>query len=257
MENLSPRQQSILNRIIETYIETAQPVGSRSLTEIYTEIYRASYSPATVRAEMGQLEEKGYLTHPHTSAGRIPTDRGYRYYVDHALKEEKLNEEELRKAARELSSVVKALSDFAELASQILSQLTQELSLVVVREDESENARLFVRGSNRILEKPEFQDVRKAQPVFRTLEEKSRVAEWLSRRNASELSITIGQENDQESFQDCTVISTHYRLRGRNFGTLAVLGPRRMPYGKTVSAVQAMGKIIKSILENSEESSGV
>ncbi|MBI4711029.1 MAG: hypothetical protein HY767_00985, partial [Candidatus Omnitrophica bacterium] len=84
METLSLRQNDILRGVIETHIETTQPVGSRSIAEKYA----ISFSPATIRHEMGALEEMGYLTHPHTSSGRLPTDHGYRYYLDHTSFEE-------------------------------------------------------------------------------------------------------------------------------------------------------------------------
>ena len=79
--DLTPRQRHILARVVEEYVATGQPVGSRYLVE------RAglSVSPSTVRNELATLEQQGLLTHPHTSAGRVPTERGYRYYVDRLL----------------------------------------------------------------------------------------------------------------------------------------------------------------------------
>lgn len=250
MSKLSTRQQSILNRIVETHIETAQPVGSRFITGLYTDLYRSSFSPATVRAEMGLLEEKGYLTHPHTSAGRLPTDSGYRYYVDHSLKQENPEDSVIRQAAKELSQAGR--EDFAEEASRILSQMSEELSLIAISES-SGKYRVFIQGTSRILEKPEFQDAYKVRPVFKGLEEKTVLAEWLLERSgASEVAVSIGGENTPQAFQECSVISSQCRVRG-NLGAVAVVGPRRMRYAKTIPMVAWMGRMMMNLLNERED----
>ncbi len=247
MLSLSPRQQSILNRVVETHIETAQPVGSRFLTDLYTGLYHDSYSPATVRAEMGLLEDRGYLTHPHPSAGRIPTDQGYRYYVDHGLKEEKPSEELVRRMNHELSGAAEEMETFAENVSRILSKLTGEVSLIIVSD------RLFFQGSSRMLEKPEFQDLNKVRPILQKLEEKVQLAAWFSNRAPQEgVTVTIGRENETDAFQCCSLISARYEINGKYSGTVAVLGPQRMCYSKSVPLVAQMGKIIQRVLENYE-----
>ena len=89
MDELTPRQQLILGLIVREYVAGAQPVGSRAV-----EGYGLGVSSATIRNEMASLEELGYLTHPHTSAGRVPTGKGYRYYVNRLMPAEDLNEGE-------------------------------------------------------------------------------------------------------------------------------------------------------------------
>src|SRR3990167_1151722 len=94
---MTPRQEKILHAIVEYYAHSAAPVGSLGLARKF------SYSPATIRSEMAELEHLGYITHPHTSAGRVPTDKGYRHYVDYlqqkAAKVEKKREEDRREKA--------------------------------------------------------------------------------------------------------------------------------------------------------------
>jgi len=104
METLSERQAIILQRLVDAHIQYAQPVGSRLLTERFD----MGYSPATVRHEMGYLEEMGYLTHPHTSSGRVPTDLGFRYYVDHSLFEEAVSLDQCRQWENEAMETVKS-----------------------------------------------------------------------------------------------------------------------------------------------------
>ena len=82
MDQLDERKEIILNAIIQNYLETGEPVGSRTISKSYLNL-----SSATIRNEMADLEELGYIVQPHTSAGRIPTDMGYRFYVDHLMAE--------------------------------------------------------------------------------------------------------------------------------------------------------------------------
>jgi heat-inducible transcriptional repressor len=251
MHPLSPRQQSILNRTVETHIETAQPVGSRSLTDLYTGLYRASYSPATVRAEMGQLESMGYLTHPHTSAGRIPTDLGYRYYVDHGLKEEAPSEDLMNRVYEELTPAASEATDtFAENASRLLSQMTDELSLVVISDSRRRSHRLFFQGSSRMLEKPEFQNLDRVRPILKTLEEKAGITAWLLDSAREDVSVRIGHENEPEAFRCCSVVAMRCGSGENPFGALAVFGPRRMNYSRTLPLVNRMTRIMKEILNN-------
>ena len=124
---LDRRKTSILGTIVYEYIATGEPVGSATLTQKYN----LGVSPATVRAEMASLEEEGYLDQPHTSAGRVPSDLGYRYYVDRLMLPEALTAEdadrihsELRRASRQLDSVV-------ENASHVLSSVTRNIAFAI------------------------------------------------------------------------------------------------------------------------------
>lgn len=127
MEDLSQRQKQILARVIECYIRTTLPVGSQTLVEQYD----LSLSPATLRYEMGNLEVRGYLTHPHTSAGRIPTDRGYRFYVRELVTEEPPSESLLELISREMRHQIENLESFIERSSRVLSAMAEETVLVI------------------------------------------------------------------------------------------------------------------------------
>lgn len=263
MQDLSPRQQSVLNRVVDTHIETAQPVGSRSLTALYTELYHGSYSSATVRHEMELLEDKGYLTHPHTSAGRIPTDRGYRYYVDYGLRQETLIESRMRSVTEALFEVRDELESLAEHTSSVLADLAEEVSLVLVPEAASRiprrgesSFRVFLQGSSHVLEKPEFQDVRKIRILFKAFEERTQWAEWLaSHTPEAGVSVIIGRENQPQAFWECSIVSTRLDLSGRRKAVLAVVGPRRMRYARLLPLVQRMGQIMASVSSSADSDS--
>lgn len=127
MENLTPRQKIILIRTVESYITTVLPVGSRALTERC----HLALSPASVRHEMGVLENRGYLSHPHTSAGRVPTDKGYQFYVREGVDEEPISDSFMKEISRELEGERENLENLLERASRILSTIAEEAVLVL------------------------------------------------------------------------------------------------------------------------------
>lgn len=122
----TPRQQMILGLVVREYVHTATPVGSRTLVEKYG----LGVSPATVRNEMARLEAMGYLTHPHTSAGRMPTDRGYRYFVERLLRESELPLAERRTIAHQFQQVRQDVEEWMPLAASVLARTTRSAALV-------------------------------------------------------------------------------------------------------------------------------
>lgn len=128
--DLSPRELQVLEAVIEEYVATAEPAGSQTLAKGYG----LGVSSATIRSTMSDLETKGYLFHPHTSAGRIPTDLAYRLYVDHLLhrrKVAKVSPGERSTLAAELPSQRTAVEELLRRAAQVLGVLTQELGVAV------------------------------------------------------------------------------------------------------------------------------
>ena len=123
---LTPRQQTILGLIVREYVETASPVGSRALVERYG----LSVSSATVRNELAQLEAADYLTHPHTSAGRVPTHKGYRYFVERLLGEVSLPLHERLTIVHQFHQARQNLDQWMPLAASILARTTRGAALV-------------------------------------------------------------------------------------------------------------------------------
>src|SRR3954467_5306091 len=126
-DQLSERELRVLEAVVQTYIETAEPAGSQTIARKFG----LGVSPATIRSTMSELEDKGYLFHPHTSAGRIPTDRAYRLYVDTLMREQSITRKE-RNALREgLSPQGTAVPEILRRAAEMLGVLTQELGVAV------------------------------------------------------------------------------------------------------------------------------
>ena len=255
MEALTERQQVILDRLIDAHIESAQPIGSRLITERY----QLNYSPATVRHEMGALEEVGYLTHPHTSSGRLPTDQGYRYYVDHCLQQESISGDLFEPLAGNLKEAGDGMEFLGERVPRVLSAISKEVGLVLVPQtvaedrDQASRNKLFLQGSTQLLRKPEFQDVEKVCHLFQAFEEKAMLVKWLLQNTPEEgVSVTIGQENTSEALKDCSVISTSYGAGEEHRGTISIIGPRRMRYSRMVMLVREMAYWVDGMIEKKE-----
>ena len=126
MPELTLRQQKILRLVVQTYISTAVPVGSKALLEVSD----LGVSSATIRNEMAVLEELGYLTHPHTSAGRVPTDKGYRYFVERLIGDVDLPQSEQNMIRHQFHQARLEMSQWMQLAAAILSRSARSAALV-------------------------------------------------------------------------------------------------------------------------------
>jgi heat-inducible transcriptional repressor len=148
---LTEREQQVLDAVIQTYVATAEPAGSRTVARRY----RLGVSPATVRNTMADLEDKGFLYHPHTSAGRIPTDRAYRYYVDTLMQPTELTAVEKKRLRRELVSPERGpLERLVRRATQAMGLLTGELGVAIAPSVEDvvlERLELLALSSEKVL----------------------------------------------------------------------------------------------------------
>ncbi len=127
LEDLTDREIRVLEAVIQVYIETAEPAGSQTVAQRFP----LGVSSATIRNTMSELEDKGFLYHPHTSAGRIPTDRAYRWYVDNVTRLAPPSSEDQRLIQAELSPSRSAVEEILRRAAQVLGVLTQELGVAV------------------------------------------------------------------------------------------------------------------------------
>jgi heat-inducible transcriptional repressor len=330
--------------VVYEYIATAEPVGSVTLTQKYN----LGVSSATIRNEMAELEAGGYLIQPHTSAGRIPSDSGYRTYVDRLMAPEPLDavdtraiRDQFREASRELDSVI-------DQATRVLSGLSKNLaiaiapsrdthafkhvqllwlsprtSLVVIvtsggvaaqdqitwpmdieadeltRLSNALNASLGGRvmedilpddiervcnelaaspevrhavhaafrtarhnephiaaaGAQNLLDQPEFHDLRTLRSILRIVEEQKvlydLIAEDLANPSKAP-SVHIGAELGADEMAECSVVTMPYRFGDRGVGLLAILGPRRMPYGRLMSLAAGTAESLGAHLDDVE-----
>ena len=128
LPELSERERRVLEAVIQRYVETAEPAGSRTISRRFG----LGVSPATIRNTMSDLEEKGYLYHPHTSAGRVPTDSAYRLYVDTLMRSSQVPQVEADRLSEDLAGQgASAIETILRRAAQSLSIVTQELGVAL------------------------------------------------------------------------------------------------------------------------------
>ena len=229
---LSDRRQKVLAALIEEYVARALPVGSRTLTERY----RFGVSPATIRNELSALEEEGYISQPHTSAGRIPTDFGYRTFVDDLIESGVAGD--LENADEELSRLrnsAKELDDLLERTSRALSQFTDCLSVVTP----PGYAHPSRTGILSLMRQPEFAYTETLLPIMQVLEDDTVLLHVLDTTvpSADGPKVKIGSENEAEQLAGISVVACRYGI-GPDGGIVAVIGPTRMNYTKALAAVR-------------------
>lgn len=338
--NLSERQKLILALVIRDYIETAQPVGSVSLVKRY----ELDFSSATVRNDMVALTEMGFLRQPHTSAGRVPTEEGYRYFVRQLMGHtdlpaptkrtiihqfyqagadvdrwmhlaasvlahqaqaaslvtaphperaifkhleligthgrqvlmvlvlsggdvsqqmlnlaEPVSQEQLSAVAQKINQNCAGLTEAGiERLKQPTDALEQDILKLVVNEMRRSTrvvaGELYRDGLTHVLAEPEFGEMELARRALRLLEERPLLEDLLTRTVlASEpggVQVLIGGEGTWEELRECSVVLARYGAPGLATGTLGVLGPMRMPYGRTISTVRFMAGLLSDLVED-------
>src|SRR3954466_12126149 len=123
---LTERREALLNLIVDEYVDTAVPVGSQYIVRKHA----MAVSPATVRIEMARLEEEGYINQPHTSAGRVPSDKGYRYYVESLMTEERLPWEEAQTIRHQFHQAERAMEQWFQLSAAVLAHSVGNFAVV-------------------------------------------------------------------------------------------------------------------------------
>ncbi len=244
---LSERKKMILNAIVSEYIETAEPVSSVTIVNKYN----AGCSSATVRNEMAGLEEMGYLDKPHTSAGRIPSGRGYRFYVD-SLFPYRTTDVVKAKLKRAFLSQLTETDDVIEKASDFISRFT---NYTVIAMDSYENAprRVYTGGVVNIFNHPEYKNLEKARRLINFIDSRDSIYKVLSDSDGEErMHILIGDENIYEDLKDCSMVISHYcDPRGRR-GGLGIIGPTRMQYARVVASLATVTDMIQKMIMEEE-----
>lgn len=233
------RKKQVLQAIIKHFIETAEPVGSQTILVSY----KFNVSPATIRNDMMSLEESGYIFQPHTSAGRIPTDKGYRRYVDEMLNLEEARPDAL-KALQKIREEYRAEKAREELydAVSLLARATNAVSFATT----PDNPRTFFLGMSNVLKEPEFaRDSLRASQVIEVLEHSDNFVNILKSLDITdEARVFIGEENVLSQFQSCSIIVTKYQTQGYT-GYLGVLGPKRMNYPFNMVMLREIKELLK------------
>ena len=337
MNELTDRQKFLLALVVHEYARTAAPVGSVYLVEHY----HLDMSSATVRNELAALTEQGYLRQPHTSAGRVPTDEGYRYFVGRLLPETDLPEAMRHTISHQFYQMRHDVDQWMRLAGSILAHQSRAASLVTaphpetlrfkhlelistrgrqvlmvlvlfggdvrqrlltlsepvtqeqlstsadrltralsdknveimlsqraqfsgldldmldwmiddIRQARSVAGDVYLDGLTNVLAEPEFSGSDEARRALRLLEEGPLLQDLLARTvlsaNASGVQVLIGGEGTFDELRQTSLILTRYGAPGLATGTLGVLGPMRLPYGRTISTMRFLSSLLSDLV---------
>jgi heat-inducible transcriptional repressor len=340
---LDKRKAFILATVVYEYIATAEPVGSNTLTQKYN----LGVSSATIRNEMAELEAEGYLVQPHTSAGRVPSDLGYRLYVDQLMRPEPLGTADQKQISDEFRAASRELQGVIDQTTRLLSNLSKSLAVAIapardtqlfrhlqliwlaprtgvaiivtslgaasqdvfefgpdvqaddltrlsnlinsrlggrqlaeIRSDEiaaaiaelrlsdelrravehalqsarhSEDPNILFAGAQNLLDQPEFHDLRKLRAILRIVEEQKVLYDICAdAMNTDVASVKIGHELALEEIAECSLVTVPYRHGERAVGVLAILGPRRMPYGRLLALATGTADSLERHLQDVE-----
>lgn len=343
MTKLTERQKFILTLVVHEHIRSAVPIGSEHLVKRY----QLDISSATVRNEMSALTELGYLRQPHTSAGRVPTEEGYRYFVSRLVQDSELPDTTRRMISHQFYQTRNDVEEWMRLAASILARQSRVASLVTA--PHPENARLkhlelistrgrqvlmvtvtiggeihqrivtvnepvtqellsttahhmtnlfegksaaeiqalrpqlqgldaeiinwlveemnkadtlgageiYLDGLTNVLAEPEFSGSDEARRALRLLEERPLLYDLLSRTKANSgvdgVQVLIGGEGTWDEFRQWSMVLARYGQPGLATGTLGVIGPMRMPYGRAISTVRFLSGILSDMVTESLE----
>jgi heat-inducible transcriptional repressor len=232
---MTERQKQILSAIIEQYAEVAVPVGSSLLAKAF------DVSSATVRAEMVELERLGFIKQPHTSAGRIPTDSGYRFYVNNLAGSDATSPE--RRAERALTARVQQggmPERTIRNAVDTLVELTHNLALATI------GNQLYMSGLSNLFGQPEFIGGAQVQQVARLLDN---LEPWLREAAPNEpLSVYIGAENPIGRSAGVSLVISRFRSPFSDHSYIGTLGPTRQSYRDVMSLVAHTGRTLEEVL---------
>lgn len=234
---MTERQAKILATIIEQYAEVASPVGSVTLAKLF------GVSSATIRAEMAQLEEHGFIAQPHTSAGRVPTDKGYRYYVNQL--NDLRDDDPLRLADRSAHAIEARVATHGNRtdsairsAVDSLVEITHNLGLATI------GGQLYMSGMGNLFSQPEFSA--RPQNVAQLLDN---LEPWLREAAPNEpLNVFIGTENPIGRNSQASLIISRFRSPYSDRSYIGVLGPTRQDYAKVMRLVRHTGAMLEEVL---------
>ena len=240
---ISPRQEKLLNIIIDYYIKTAEPVSSKYLVECGL----FDLSSATLRGEMHELEEMGYLDHPYTSGGRVPTDTAYRFYVDNILDGDEffINSSWQKKVDATLAGINSDPRDINRTVAQLLSELSENVVIAGVAEDDD----FYKTGLASLFELPEFREINRVFNLTSFFEEFDKMFSQIEKEffnvnltqssgDFNNINIFIGEENPRPTIRDETVMTARFNLPSNCVGSLVLIGPTRMDYKKNIGLVR-------------------
>lgn len=239
---ISDRKRELLKVIIDEYIKTAEPVGSETIVGKHN----FGVSPATVRNEMAALIEGGFLKQPHTSAGRIPTPLGMKFYVNELMKEQSVTVKDEVEIKENLWDYRFHLHRLLKQATRELAEKSGTLALAVTEEGD-----VVYSGAHMILEMPEFYDIDLTKTILMLPDHTELLNRILERAVGNEpVHVLLGDEMGSEYLEYCGMVFSPFGSGKKNAGVIGVLGPTRMAYSRVVPTVRYFGDLLTELVSN-------
>jgi len=225
---MDDRKKALLSQIIREYIKSASPVGSKLLENKS----HLGVSSATIRNEMAELEKEGYIAQPHTSAGRIPTEKGYKFFLENYVVEGKI-------ADREKKEIRKVLSqDPVELSVKAAARKLAEFSNNAVITAFSEN-NIYYTGLANLFSQPEFKEAAMVYSLSLVIDHLEQAVSEIFGQ-VDQVAVRIGSDNPFG--QDCSSVAGRWQFKGQS-GLMAILGPMRMDYEKNLGLINYLQQV--------------
>lgn len=234
IENLTVRQQKILAAIIKEYSESANPVGSKELEDKYN----LKCSSATIRNEMAELEKSGYIFQPHKSAGRVPTDFGYRFFINQLMHRFELSEKERKLLRDELFKLKSAHEQLGRSITNLISQISGQAAFMLMPHEAN------ATGLSKIIGEPELSDPDATKAVAQLLEHMEDHSTELFKQKNDKAEIYVGGESPLPVPKNLSLVVSKVNLKDGKKGVVGILGPKRMSYAKNLSILEYLSKII-------------
>ncbi len=240
-EGITARQTQILKSLIDEYIETAEPVGSEALDKKYN----LGVSPATIRNEMVSLTKTGFLRQPHTSAGRIPSPKAMKFYVEQLMEEKQMSLTEEVKAKEEVWDSRNDLPLLLEEVVHALAERTNSLAIATIDEGKSWHS-----GYSNVFLNPEFADLEICSSIFTFLEETKRLQELFFEKvlGESPVEVVFGEELGWAGMSPIGIVATRFNV-GKKRGALGIIGPVRLSYPTIIPILRYFGNLVQEIGE--------
>ncbi|MBD3299857.1 MAG: hypothetical protein GF347_00725 [Candidatus Moranbacteria bacterium] len=235
---LTNRQEKILEKVIREYTKNAEPIGSQYLLSKYD----FAISGATMRSELAALEKMGLLYQPYTSSGRIPTDKGYRFYVNDLMKRRMLTRNEQMKLHEEHLKLKAQNRRLARTTAKLLAAFSKNLAISGLIEDDE----YFQAGIKSLLSQPDFHAIDEICKIVEVLDYlDDNIENLIKKTREGRTETLIGRENPLMDSEDCSLVVSRCRLSNRKNVLIAIMGPKRMEYAKNISLINYVSKLLK------------
>jgi len=232
---MNTRQEQLLTAILKEYVGTAEPVSSGFLAEKT----KLDLSPATIRHELAELEELGFLQQPYTSAGRIPTEKAWRWYTKNLQDQQELQKTKEKDVLEVIHTHRETQSELMRHVARTIAHLAQETVLVGFNRHDT-----YYTGLSNLFAHPEFEHLDMVQQMSKVIDRFDEVMERMYDQVEEDIQVLVGRDNPFSP--ECGAILARYRIRDHH-GVIGILGPIRQDYDQHIAMIRFATKQLNSL----------